>query len=152
MIKTYSQLLIAICGILLLIGCGGSPTVNITYTTGAGFKPESRYGEIGISISAVSFQNGEITFTYTNAHSKKNGASFDGEVSYLKIKTYSGGVLVDEKTEQMFPGQVSSLPCEGKIVRISTDTKGKKISRVELEHVCWFSSDRWKRTALDPIL
>ena len=93
-----------------------------------------------------------LTFTYTNTHSKQNGASFDGEVSCLKIKTYSGNVLVDEKTEQMFPGQVSSLPCEGKVVRIPTDTKGKKISRVELEHVCWFSTDRWKRTALDPIL
>ena len=152
MFKTSLRSLIVISCILLLAGCGGSPTVNITYTTGAGFKPESRYGETGISITAVSFEQGTLTFTYTNTHSKQNGANFDGEVSYLKVKTFSGNVLVDEKTVQMFPGEIESLPCEGKIVRIPTDTKGKKISRVDLEHVCWFSTDRWKRTALDPIL
>ena len=152
MIKTYSQLLTAICGIFLLAGCGGTPSVKITYTTGNGFKPESRYGETGISISAAAFKNGTLTFTYTNTHSRKDGASFDGEVSYVKVKTYNRKlVLVDEKTVQLFPGEIETLPCEGKIVRISTDTKGQSISRIDLEHVCWFSTDRWKKNALDPI-
>ena len=152
MFKVYSQLLVAIFGILLFAGCGENPTVNITYTTGNGFKPESRYGEIGISISSVSFKNGTLTFTYSNTHSSKNGASFDGEVSHIKVKTYnSKQVLVDEKTVLMFPGEIGTLPCEGKIVSIPTDTKGQSISRIEMEHVCRFSTDRWKRNALDPI-
>ncbi|MBE6372295.1 MAG: hypothetical protein E7055_09515 [Lentisphaerae bacterium] len=152
MFKAYSQILIAVCGILLLAGCGGSPSVKITYTTGSGFKPESRYGQIGISISAVSFKNGTVTFTYTNSHSRKDGASFDGEISSITLKTYnSNQILVDEKTVQMFPGEIGSLPCEGKIVSIPTDTKGQSISRIEMEHVCRFSTDRWKRNALDPI-
>ncbi len=152
MFKTYSQLLVAISSIFLLAGCGGNPSVNITYTTGNGFKPESRYGETGISISAVSFKNGTLTFTYTNTHSRSNGASFDGEVSHIKIKTYnSKQVLVDEKTVQMFPGEIGTLPCKGKIVKITTDTKGQRISRIEIEHVCWFSSERWKKNALDSI-
>ena len=152
MFKTYLRILIAVSCILLLAGCGGNPSVKITYTTGNGFKPESRYGETGISISAVSFENGSVTFTYTNSHSRKNGASFDGEVSFIKLKTYnSKQILVDEKTVQMFPGEIGSLPCEGKIVSIPTDTKGQSISRIEMEHVCWFSTDRWKRNALDPI-
>ena len=152
MIKKYSQLLVAIVSVLLLAGCGGSPTVKITYTTGNGFKPESRYGEIGISISSVSFKNGTVTFTYTNSHSRKNGASFDGEVSSIKLKTYnSKQILVDEKTVQVFPGEIKSLPCEGKIVSIPTDTKGQDISRIEIEHVCRFSTDRWKRNVLDSI-
>lgn len=153
MVMVYSQLLVAISGILLLAGCGGSPAVKISYTTGNGFKPESRYGEIGISISSVSFKNGTLTFTYSNTHSSKNGASFDGEVSHIKVKTYnSKQVLVDEKTVQMFPGEIGTLPCEGKIVSIPTDTKGQSISMIEIEHVCWFSADRWKKTALDPNL
>ena len=153
MFKVHSQLLIVISSVLLLTGCGGTPSVKITYTTGNGFKPESRYGETGISISAAAFKNGTLTFTYTNTHSRKNGASFDGEVSYIKVKTYNRKqVLVDEQTVQMFPGEIETLPCEGKIVRISTDTKGQSISRIDLEHLCWFSTDRWKKNALDPIL
>ena len=107
MFKAYSQLLIVISSVLLLTGCGGTPSVKITYTTGNGFKPESRYGETGISISAAAFKNGTLTFTYTNTHSRKDGASFDGEVSYVKVKTYNRKlVLVDEKTVQLFPGEV----------------------------------------------
>ena len=152
MFKEYSQLLIVISSAILLAGCGGTPSVKVTYTTGNGFKPESRYGETGISISAAAFKNGTLTFSYTNTHSRKDGASFDGEVSYVKVKTYNRKlVLVDEKTVQLFPGEIETLPCEGKIVRISTDTKGQSISRIDLEHVCWFSADRWKKNALDPI-
>lgn len=153
MSKVCSQILMGVFCALLLAGCGKNPSVNITCTTGSGFKPESRYGETGISLTDASFENGTLTFTYTNTHSKKDGASFDGEVSLLKVKTYNGRqVLVDEKTVQMFPGEIGSLPCEGKIVRVSTDTKGENIARVDVEHVCFFSTERWKKTALGPFL
>ena len=131
--------------VILFVGCGRNILVNISYTTGKGFTPESKYGEDGINISSVSFNNGNLTFTYTNKHARVPGneLKFDAEVSHIIIKTYSkNDELVDEITEQIFPGEIMRLPCNGKVISIQTNTKGKQINRIDIEHVCSFSHSR----------
>ena len=100
----------------------------------------------GIAISSPSFKNGILTFTYTNKHSRAaDQVIFDGEICYITLKTYNkDNTLVDETSERIFPrGAVSNLPCNGQVLTISTNTKGQTIRRVEVEHVCEFSADRF---------
>ena len=138
--------LIISLGMIVLAGCGKSQmkaTIDVKYTSGNGAKAGAIDKSSNLELSNPSFDGTTTVFTYKNLHDDKVG----GWVFGIVVRTFNqAGIEVDRVEKTLYPGDVSSLPCTGKIVSVLTSQKQQNISRVEIEHVGSFSQKRFDDT------